>query len=128
MEPIDEYCVQQLKASGGKTSVSVTKEGLELAEDEEETKKQEEGKTKFENLCKIMKVILEKEVEKVVVSHRLVTSPCCIVTSTCGRTASMERIMKAQAPRENATVGYSAGDDPDHPIIEALAEGRGRRE
>jgi len=64
IEPIDEYCVQQLKEFEGKTLVSVTKEGLELPEDEEEKKKQEEKKTKFENLCKIMKDILEKKSRK----------------------------------------------------------------
>ena len=41
--------MQRLKEFDGKTLV--TKEGLELPEDEEE-KKQEEGKTKFEGLCK----------------------------------------------------------------------------
>ena len=95
-EPIDEYVVQQLKEYDGKTLVSVTKEGLELPEDEEEKKKHEEAKCKFEGLCKVMKDILDKKVEKVVVSNRLVNSPCCIVTSQYGWTANMERIMKAQ--------------------------------
>merc|ERR1712240_745344 len=45
-EPIDEYVVQQLKEFDGKNLVSVTKEGLELPEDEEEKKKREEDKTK----------------------------------------------------------------------------------
>uniref|UniRef100_A0A4W5P9R3 Heat shock protein 90, alpha (cytosolic), class B member 1 n=1 Tax=Hucho hucho TaxID=62062 RepID=A0A4W5P9R3_9TELE len=101
-EPIDEYCVQQLKEFDGKTLVSVTKEGLELPEDEEEKKKMEEDKTRFENLCKLMKEILDKKVEKVTVSNRLVSSPCCIVTSTYGWTANMERIMKAQTLRQKA--------------------------
>merc|ERR1712102_204882 len=77
-EPIDEYVVQQLKEFDGKNLVSVTKEGLELPQDEEEKKKREEDKAKFENLCKVMKDILDKKVEKVVVSNRLVNSPCCI--------------------------------------------------
>merc|ERR1712111_6675 len=45
-EPIDEYVVQQLKEFDGKNLVSVTKEGLELPEDEEEKKKREEDKSK----------------------------------------------------------------------------------
>merc|ERR1712121_526459 len=94
-EPIDEYVVQQLKEFDGKNLVSVTKEGLELPEDEEEKKKRESDKEKFEGLCKVMKDILDKKVEKVVVSSRLVSSPCCIVTSQYGWTANMERIMKA---------------------------------
>jgi len=124
-EPIDEYCVQQLKEYEGKQLVSVTKEGLELPEDEAETKKFEEAKTKFEGLCKVMKDILDKRVEKVVVSNRLVTSPCCIVTSQYGWTANMERIMKAQALRDTSTMGYMSAKkhleiNPDHPIVEQL--------
>lgn len=68
-EPIDEYCVQQLKEFDGKTLVSVTKEGLELPEDEEEKKKMEEDKAKFESLCKLMKEILDKKVEKVSIAR-----------------------------------------------------------
>lgn len=126
-EPIDEYVVQQLKEFDGKTLVSVTKEGLELPEDDEEKKKMEESKAKFEGLCKVMKDILDKKVEKVVVSNRLVDSPCCIVTSQYGWTANMERIMKAQALRDSSTMGYMAAKkhleiNPDHPIIENLRQ------
>merc|ERR1712106_731396 len=129
-EPIDEYVVQQLKEFDGKNLVSVTKEGLELPEDEEEKKKMEVDKEKFEPLCKVMKDILDKKVEKVVVSSRLVSSPCFIVTSQYGWTANMERIMKAQALRDTSTMGYMAAKkhleiNPDHSIIETL---RGKAE
>ncbi|CAH0773125.1 unnamed protein product [Bemisia tabaci] len=124
-EPIDEYVVQQMKDYDGKNLVSVTKEGLELPEDEEEKKKYEEDKVKFETLCKVMKDILDKKVEKVIVSNRLVESPCCIVTSQYGWTANMERIMKAQALRDSSTMGYMAAKkhleiNPDHPVMDAL--------
>ena len=60
-------CVTTLLCVPGKTLVSVTKEGLELPDDEEEKKKFEEDKAKYENLCKVMKEILDKKVEKVTV-------------------------------------------------------------
>jgi len=127
IEPIDEYCVQQLKEYDGKQLVNVTKEGLELPENEDEKKKREEDKAKFENLCKVMKDILDKKVEKVTVSNRLVSSPCCIVTSQFGWSANMERIMKAQALRDTSTMGYMAAKkhleiNPDHAIIKQLRE------
>merc|ERR1712184_166183 len=126
-EPIDEYVVQQMKEFDGKNLVSVTKEGLELPEDEEEKKKHEEDKTRYETLCKVMKDILDKKVEKVVVSNRLVSSPYCIVTSQYGWTANMERIMKAQALRDTSTMGYMAAKkhleiNPDHSIVENLRQ------
>merc|ERR1719273_1019836 len=109
-----------MKEYDGKNLVSVTKEGLELPEGEED-------KTKFENLCKVMKDILDKKVEKVVISNRLVNSPCCIVTSQYGWTANMERIMKAQALRDTSTMGYMAAKkhleiNPDHSIVENLRQ------
>merc|ERR1711935_977638 len=124
-EPIDEYCVQQLREYDGKNLVSITKEGLELPEDEEEKKKFEETKTKFQVLCDVMKNILDKKVEKVVVSNRMVSSPCCIVTSQYGWSANMERIMKAQALKDTSTMGYMAAKkhleiNPDHPIVDTL--------
>ncbi|CAK9831157.1 Heat shock protein 83 [Anthophora retusa] len=126
-EPIDEYVAQQMKEYDGKQLVSVTKEGLDLPEDEEEKKKREEDKTKFENLCKVMKNILDNKVEKVLISNRLVDSPCCIVSSQYGWTANMERIMKAQALKDKSTLGYMAAKkqleiNPDHSIIDTLRQ------
>merc|ERR1712048_1050756 len=126
VDPIDEYAVQQLKEYDGKKLVCVTKEGLELPEDDEEKKRHEELKAEFEELCKVIKEILGKgKVEQVTVSNRFVGSPCCIVTSTYGWSANMERIMKAQALRDTSTMGYMAAKkhleiNPENQIMIAL--------
>ncbi|KER23276.1 Hsp90 protein [Opisthorchis viverrini] len=125
LDPIDEYAVTQLREYDGKKLVCVTKEGLQLPEDDEEKKKFEELKAAYEPLCKQIQDILGKRVEKVVVSSRLTTSPCCIVTSEFGWSANMERIMKAQALRDSSTMGYMAAKkhleiNPHHKIIQSL--------
>jgi len=127
VDPIDEYAVQQLKEYDGKKLISVTKEGLQLEETEDEKKAFEELKTKTEPLCKLMKEMLGEQVEKVVVSSRIVNSPCVLVTGEYGWTANMERIMKAQALRDASSAGYMSAKktleiNASHPIIAALRE------
>merc|ERR1711966_599150 len=78
IDPIDEYSVQQLKEYDGKKLMAVMKEGL------------------------------GDKAEKVVVSDRLASSPCCLVTGEYGWSANMERIMKAQALKDSSMSGYMA--------------------
>ena len=127
VDPIDEYCVQQLKEFEGKKLISATKEGLKLDEDEDEQKKFEEAKAKTEGLCKLMKEVLDDKVEKVVVSNRLADSPCCLVTGEYGWSANMERIMKAQALRDSSQSAYMTSKktmeiNPTNSIVTALRE------
>ena len=70
--------------------------------DEDEKKKLEELKAEFEPLTKLMKNVLGDRVEKVIVSDRIVDSPCVLTTSEYGWSANMKRIMKAQAPRDSS--------------------------
>ncbi|CDY20742.1 BnaA02g08820D [Brassica napus] len=112
VDAIDEYAIGQLKEFEGKKLVSATKEGLKLDESEDEKKKKEELKEKFEGLCKVIKDVLGDKVEKVIVSDRVVDSPCCLVTGEYGWTANMERIMKAQALRDSSMAGYIL-DEPN---------------
>jgi len=126
-DPIDEYAVQQLKEYDGKKLVCATKEGLELDATEEEKKKEEEQKVLFEGLTKKVKDILGDKVEKVVLSTRIVNSPCCLVTGEFGWTANMERIMKAQALRDNSMTSFMVSKktlelNPDHAIVSKLRE------
>merc|ERR1739838_1059678 len=124
-DPIDEYMVQQLKDYDGKKLVSCTKECLELDNSDDEKKKQEELKAKFEPLCKLIKDVLGDKIEKVVVSTRIDESPCVLVTSEHGWTANMERIMKAQALRDNSMTSYMVSKktmeiNPGNEIVKEL--------
>merc|ERR1712241_967305 len=127
VDPIDEYAVQQLREYDGKKLMCVTKEGLDIGLTEDEKKKQEEEKAAFEGLCKKMKEILGDKGEKVIVSDRMVESPCSLVTGEYGWSANMERIMKAQALRDNSMQSYMMSKktmeiNPSHPIVSTLKE------
>jgi len=124
-DPIDEYAMQQLKEFDGKKMNNITKEGLKLDETEDEKKKSEDLKVQFEPLCKTIKEILGDKVEKVIISERIVNSPCVLVTGEHGWSANMERIMKAQALRDSSMSTYMTSKktlevNPTHPIVVEL--------
>jgi len=124
-DPLDEYAMNALKEFEGKKTVNITKEGLDLGEDEEEKKKHEEEEKQYEPLCKVIKEILNDKVEKVTVSNRISESPCVLVTGQYGWSANFERIMKAQALRDTSMASYMASKkimeiNPRHAIIKSL--------
>jgi molecular chaperone HtpG len=125
IDSIDEYAVQQLKDFEGKTLKCCTKEGLDLEETEDEKKAFEDLKQAYDPVCKKIKEILDSKVEKVVVGLRMEDSPCVLVTSEFGWTANMERIMKAQALRDNSMTNYMVSKktmeiNPKHGIVREL--------
>ena len=102
-------------------------EGLDLGDvdTEEEKAKKEEQRAALEPLCQLIKDVLGDRVEKVVVSDRIVDSPCVLVTGEYGWSANMERIMKAQALRDNSMSAYMASKktlevNPDNAIVQEL--------
>ena len=126
-DPIDEYCVQQLKEFDGKSLVCVTKEGLKFEESEEQQKYWEQLTTDYEPFTKKVKELLGTRVEKVVLSERVVDSPCVLVTGEFGWSANMERIMKAQTLRDSTMSSYMMPKkimeiNPSHSIIKELKQ------
>merc|ERR1719204_2665484 len=113
VDPIDEHAVQQLKEYDGKKLINITKEGLDLAKDDDEKKTFEEKKANFEGLCKKMKDIL---------GDQMVDSPASLLTTEFGWSANMQRIMKAQLLRDSQMSSFMVGKkkmqvNPDHTIM-----------
>lgn len=122
VDPIDEYVVQQLKEYEGKKLRNVSKEGLDLDDTEEAKKAKEEQKVAFEKLTKHIKDVLGDKIEKCVIGHRCNESPCVLVTSEWGWSATMEKIMKAQALRDASSTAYMVSKktmeiNPENSII-----------
>ena len=95
-DAIDEYMIQQIKEYQGKALVNITRDGIKF--DEENIKKMTEESV---DLIDFFKTSLPNLVENVKISDRLSSTPCMLSTSEYGWTANMERIMKAQALRNN---------------------------
>jgi len=93
VDVLDEYVIQQLKEYNNVKMLCITKENIDLSDSSDD----KDNVQNFEKVCTYMKTVLGDSVEKVVVSNRLESSPCVIVSSEYGMSSNMQRIMTAQA-------------------------------
>ena len=115
-DPVDEDAVHQVRESDGTKMKPTTKKEFDLVE---------ELKTESEPLMKLMKDVLGDKVEMVIVSDRIVDSPCVLTTSEHGWSANTRRIMNAQALRDNSMTSDRVSEktmevNPTHPIMTEL--------
>lgn len=96
-------------------------------EDNDEKEKQADTETRFKPLMDFLKEKLSQSIDKVTISNRLTTSPMAIVAPQHGWSGNLERMMAAQAYKQNdpmATYQMSVKKvleiNPKHPLIENL--------
>lgn len=125
---IDEWFIAHLPEFSGKTFQSVNKEDDQLKEIIQDTpvadedKNEQELQTEFDALLKEIKAILDDKVKEVRLSHRLTTSPTCLVRDQHALGAQMERLLKAsgQTITESKPIFEI---NPNHMIIQKLQSG-----
>lgn len=129
IEPVDEYTIQVMPEFDGKRFQNVAKEGLKFDESEKSKEVQEQLEKAFEPLTSWLKdKALKDQIEKAVVSQRLIKSPSALVASSYGWSGNMERIMKSQAyaKSQDPTQEFYANQkktfeiNPRHPVIKEL--------
>ncbi|MCK5522544.1 MAG: molecular chaperone HtpG [Thiomargarita sp.] len=122
-DQIDEWVSTQLTEFDGKSLQSITKGDLDLGdlEDEEEKKEAEKATDALKPLLDRVKTALGEKVKDVRITHRLTTSPACLVADEQAMDASLERMLKSAGqtiPGSNPIMEIN----PQHPIVEALKE------
>ncbi len=118
---IDEWLASHLSDFDGKHLASVTKGELDLGEledtqEKEEVKKQEEA---FESVIKQVTDVLKDKVKEVRITHRLTSSPACIVADSHDMGREMQRIMQAAGQAMPASKPIFELN-PTHPLLQRL--------
>ena len=96
-ERIDEWLMNHLTEFDGKQFVSVTQGDLQLGdlEDEESRKQQETLAEANQPLVERVRKALGDKVKEVRISHRLTSTPSCVVTDAHGMSSHMMKLMQA---------------------------------
>ena len=115
---VDEWLASSLTTFDGKPLKSVAQGELNLGdlEDEAEKTAQEETGKAFEDIVERVKKALGEAVSNVRITHRLTTSPACLVTNENDMSANLERILKSagqKVPSNKPILELN----PEHPLV-----------
>jgi len=127
-DPIDEFCMQHLNEYEKKRLVNLAKGDVKLPEDDSQKARQKKLKQIYKPLTEWWRKILDKQLDSVVVSQRLVEDPCVIVATEGGYSATMEKISRAQAYANADRTAHLQNQkkileiNPNHPVIKELLE------
>lgn len=124
-DEVDEWVVTHLTEFQGKSLKSVSKGALDLGglEDEEQKSKVEQAESEHKDIVDRVHNSLGERVKEVRISHRLTTSPACLVADEHEMGAHLERLLKATGQQVAGSKPIMELN-PEHPIVKRLGEER----
>jgi molecular chaperone HtpG len=120
---VDEWLLSHLPEYDGKPFVSVTQGDLDLGklDTEEEKKEQEKQETEFASFIERVKKVLGDKVKDVRLTHRLTTTPTCIVADSDDMSTQMAKLMAQMGqPVPQSKPIFEL--NPEHEMITKLAD------
>ncbi len=120
-ERVDEWLASNLTEFEGKKLQSVAKGDLDLGKmaDEEEKKEQEQEAGDFKELTTKIKDALGEQVKEVRITHRLTSSPACLVAGEHDMSGNLERLLKAAGQNVPSTQPILE-INPKHALVQRL--------
>ncbi len=120
---VDEWLTSHLQEYAGKKLQSVAKGDVDLGklEDEAEKKQQEEKSSEFESMIKHMKEVLGDKVKDIRLTHRLTTSPACVVADDTDMSSHLQRMLKASGHEVPAAKPIFELN-PEHALVQKLRQ------
>lgn len=112
---VDEWLMANLQEYQGKAFQSVAKGALDLTEEDKEEAQPEETEA-LSSLVSRVKAILAEQVKDVRLTHRLTSSPACLVADEHDLGGNIQRILKA-AGQSLPTSKPILEINPKHPLV-----------
>jgi molecular chaperone HtpG len=118
---VDEWLVSSLTEFDGKKIENVTKGELDLGklEDEEEKASKEKIDESYKSVIEQIKTCLGDKVKDVRTTHRLTSSPACLVADSHDMSANLERILKSAGQNVPGSAPIFE-INPEHPLLQRL--------